>query len=101
MPKRDAGKVQELEEKGIVTKDKGGRIVVDAAKLEGPPVAGKKSHDPRRDMGKKVLPIHGRPKKKKKTPPPEAVEEVIEEEAPAQKELLSSDIKKREELNKK
>ena len=95
MPRRDEGKVQELEEKGIVTKDGGGRRVIDASKLEGPPVAGKKSHDPRRDMGKKILPIHGRPKQK--TPPPEAVEE----EAPVQKVLLSSDIKKREELNKK
>jgi len=95
MSPRDEGKIQELEEKGIVTKDGGGRRVIDASKLEGPPVAGKKSYDSRRDMGKKVLPIHGRPKQQ--APPPEAVEE----EAPVQKVLLSSDIKKREELNKK
>jgi hypothetical protein len=95
MPKRDEGKVQELEKKGIVTKDGGGRRVIDASKLEGPPVAGKKSYDPRRDMGKKVLPIHGRPKQKDPEP------ETAEEEAPVQKVLLSSDIKKREELNKK
>ncbi len=104
MPKRDEEKVQELEKKGIVTKDGGGRRVIDASKLEGPPVAGKKSYDPRRDMGKKVLPVHGRPKKKKKktTPPLEVVEEVIEEEeeAPTQKVLLPSDMKQREELNK-
>jgi hypothetical protein len=101
MATRDEGKVQELEKKGIVTKDGGGRNVVDASKLDGPPIRKKKSHDPRRDMGKKVQPVHGRPKKKKKTPPPETAEEVIEEEVPEQKVLLSSDIRKREELNKK
>jgi len=95
MALRDEEKVQELEKKGIVTKDGAGRRVVDASKLEGPPVAGKKSYDPRRDMGKKILPIHGRPKQKTPTP------ETIEEEAPVQKVLLSSDIQRREELNKK
>ena len=103
MARRDEGKVQELEKKGVVTKDGRGRRVVDASRLEGPPIKGKESYDPRRDKGKKVLPVQGRPKKrKKKTPPPEPVEEVIEEEEPlAQKELLPSDMRQRNELNKK
>ena len=99
MPRRDEAKVQELERKGIVTKDHGGRRVVDASRLDGPPIKGKESYDPRRDLGKKVLPVHGRPKKKKKTlPPPEVVEE---EEVGERKELLSSDMRQRKELNQK
>lgn len=101
MPLRDEGKIQELEEKGIVMKDAGGRRVVDASRLDGPPIKGKESYDPRRDMGKKFDPVHGRPKKKrnKKTSPVEPLEE--EQEIPAQKVLLSSDMKQRDELNKK
>ncbi len=100
MARRDEAKVQELEQKGIVTKGPGGKRVIDAARLDGPPIKGEESYDSRRDMGKKILPVHGRPKKRKKrTPPPEPVEEE-EKEVPAQKELLPSDMRQREELNK-
>lgn len=103
MPRRDPAKIQELEEKGVVTKDAGGRRVVDASKLEGPPIMGGGTHDPRRDLGKKVNPVHGRPKKKQKpqAPPPEEVEVYTSEDTPTERKvILPSDMKQREELNK-
>lgn len=86
-------RLRELEKQGVVKTDPDGIRVVDASQLRGPIRFRPINDDERRFVGKRKKVIQS-------PPPPEPVEEV-EEEVVEQKVLLPSEMRKREELNKR
>ncbi len=90
---RDDRKVRELEEKGIIEVKQGIRVI-DASRLDGPPVLRSHPQDRRSLVGKRT--------ETTRLPPPKIkeVQVPVEEEVIEQRQLLPHDVRQRELLNK-
>lgn len=101
--KRDHKEVQKLRHAGIVKTNKQGITEIDASRLERLPTGHARSHDPRRDVGKRKYPEKEEPitpPVPKPSPPPPPPEPEPEEETTDRKVILPPGMRQKELLNK-